>query len=291
MESFLSPAKLTLVLDIIRKRDDGYHEVELVLQELDIHDTVSIETIPSSKDIILSCSDPSVPLDEKNSCHKATRLMQEELTKHAKPMQGARIHIEKKIPAAGGLGGGSSNSATVLKGLNTIWGLHLSKDYLKELGSKIGSDEVFLLEGGTCFGFGRGEQVERIEKCPRLELALIVPPVKVPEKKSAWVYSHFDVKKVNQHYSIQEMREAIRTKNAKKVAEKMGNVFETLTLNEYEPVFHLIDTLKTLPGVYNCIMAGAGPTVVCVCDSPKTTGQIIEPFRAKGWVAFATHTK
>lgn len=285
-----SPAKLNLVLDILRKRDDGYHEVELVMQELAIHDTITIETIPNTNEIILSSSDPAVPLNEKNSCHRATVLMQDELKKQNKPVQGVRIHLEKKIPSAGGLGGGSSNSATVLKGLNSAWGLNLSVEKLMELGAKIGSDEPFLIMGGTCFAFGRGEKVERIEKCPRLELAVITPPVKVPEKKSAWIYSHFDVNRVSHHYSIREMREAIRTNDAEKVAQKIGNVFETLELPEYVVVFALIEGLKQMPGVRNAMLAGAGPTVVAVCDSPKTASQIIEPFRAKGWVAFATHT-
>lgn len=288
--SFHSPAKLTLVLDILRKRDDGYHEVELVLQELDIHDTITLESIPSSSEISITCTDPSVPLNEKNSCHKAARLMQEELSKQNKSAQGVRIHIDKKIPSAGGLGGGSSNAATVIKGLNELWKLSLSKNVLKLIAAKIGSDDAFFIEGGTCFGRGRGELVERIENCPRLELAIITPPVKVPEKKSAWIYSHFNVTRVSQHYSINEMREAIRTHHVEKVAEKMGNVFETLTLNEYAPVFSLIESLKQMNGVYTCILAGAGPTIVCVCDTQKTASQIIEPFRARGWVAFTTHT-
>ncbi|MBM3281721.1 MAG: 4-(cytidine 5'-diphospho)-2-C-methyl-D-erythritol kinase [Candidatus Diapherotrites archaeon] len=287
-----SPAKLTLVLDIIRKREDGYHEVELVLQELAIHDTITIEALPHSSEIILSCTDASVPLNEKNSCHKATILMQNEFASQnpGKPIQGVKIHIDKKIPSAGGLGGGSSNSATVLKGLNELWQLNLSKNVLKNLGAKIGSDEVFLIEGGTCIGLGRGEIVEPIEKCPRLELAIITPPVKVPEKKSAWVYGHFDVNKVSHHYSIHEMRKAIRSNDPQKVAEKMGNVFETLELLEYAVVFALIEGLKQMSGVRTSMLAGAGPTVVCVCDSQRTASQIIEPFRARGWVAFTTHT-
>lgn len=285
-----SPAKLNLVLDILRKREDGYHEVELVMQELDIHDLITLGTIPHSAEIKISCTDGNVPLNEKNSCYKAAKLLQEECMKQNKPVQGIFIHIEKKIPSAGGLGGGSSNAACVLKGLNEMWKLGLSKNELKILAGKIGSDDPFFIEGRTCVARGRGEIIEPIEKCPRLELAFIIPPVKIPDQKTKWIYSHFDVERVKNHPSVSRMREAICTRNVEQVAHAMGNVFETLDLAEYTVVFALIEGLKQMPNVKQCMLAGAGPTVVAVCDSEKTASLIIEPFRAKGWVAFTTHT-
>ncbi len=285
-----SPAKLNLVLDLLHKREDGYHEVEFVMQELDIHDTITLETIHDSHEIKISCTDHSVPTDEKNSCHKAAKLMQEELHKQNKPVQGVSIHIEKHIPSAGGLGGGSSNAASVLKGLNDLWELRLSKNVLKSIAGKIGSDDSFFIEGGTCIAKGRGEIIVQIEKCPRLDLAFIVPPVKVPADKTRWIYSHYDMKKVETHPSVQRMHEAIRSGDIEQVALAMGNVFETLELVEYAPVFHLIDTLKQFNGVHTAVLAGAGPTVVAVCDSQKTASQIIQPFRLQGLVAFSTHS-
>ncbi len=285
-----SPAKLNLVLDILRKREDGYHEVEFVMQELDIHDTITLETISHSSEIKLSCTDASVPLDEKNTCYPAAQLMQEELKKQHKLLEGVHIHIDKKIPSAGGLGGGSGNAATVLKGLNEVWKLNLSKNVLAEIAVKIGSDVPFFIFGGTCLARGRGEIMKPIATCPRLELAFIVPPVKVPADKTRWIYSHFDVKKVEHHPSIMEMKKAIEEKNKEKVHMLMGNVFETLNMPEYTVVFALIEGLKKLPGVQQGMLAGAGPTVVCVCDSPQTAAKIIQPFRAQGWEAFATHT-
>ncbi len=285
-----SPAKVNLVLDILRKREDGYHEIEIVMQELELHDILTLETLSTSTEIILSCTDVNVPLNEKNSCHKAAKLMQEELQKQNKPIQGVKIHIEKKIPSAGGLGGGSSNAASALKGLNKLWNLNLSSDTLVELAGKIGSDDAFFIRGGTAIARGRGEIIEPIEKCPRLELAFIVPPVKVPEQKTKWIYSNFDVNNVENHPSIMRMRAAIREKNVDKVVSEMGNVFDTLTMPEYSVPFALVEGLKQMPNVKQVMLAGSGPTIVCVCDSPKISSQIIEPFRARGWVAFATHT-
>ncbi len=288
---FPSPAKVNLVLDILRKREDGYHDVEMVMQELAIHDTISIVTL-SHGEIILACNDASVPLNEKNSCYKAAQLMQAERKKiHPdEHLLGVHITINKRIPSAGGLGGGSSNAAAVLKGLNSMWNLNLSKNVLKELAGKIGSDDAFFIEGGTAIARGRGEIIEPIESCPRLELAFIVPPVKVPEQKTKWIYGNFDVKNVREHPSVERMRSAIREKNVDHVVAEMGNVFEALTMPEYSVPFALIEGLRQMPGVKMSMLAGAGPTVVCVCDSPQTASQIIEPFRARGWTAFATHT-
>lgn len=288
---FPSPAKVNLVLDILRKREDGYHDVEIVMQELAIQDTISIVTL-SHGEIILACNDTTVPLDEKNSCHKAALLMQAERKKlhPTEHLLGAHITIQKRIPAAGGLGGGSSNAATVLKGLNQMWSIYLSTEELKSLAAKIGSDDAFFIEGGTAISRGRGEIIEPIEKCPRLELAFIVPPVKVPEQKTKWIYGNFDVKRVREHPSVERMRDAIREKDVDKIVGEMGNVFDTLTMPEYSVPFALIEGLKQMPGVRMSMLAGAGPTVVCVCDSEKTATQLIEPFRARGWVAFATHT-
>lgn len=288
--SFSSPAKLNLVLDLLRKRDDGYHEVEFVMQELKIHDTIQIEPVPANTDIVLSCTDPMVPLNEKNTCYKAVQLMQEEARMRGKKIEGARIHIEKKIPSAGGLGGGSSNAAAVLKGLNQLWSLNLPKEKLAEIAGKIGSDVPFFIYGGTCIATGRGELILPIQKCPVLHLAFIVPPIKVPADKTRWIYSHFDVARVPEHPSIDAMEDAIRKKDSVAVAQAMGNVFEYLDLPAYAPAFAIIEGVQPLLGVWKSMLAGAGPTICVVCDSQKTASQLIEPFRAKGWTAFATRT-
>ncbi len=305
-----SPAKLNLVLDILRKRADGFHEVEFVMQELELHDLITIETffVPTGpgvnsamphRKIEIICTDPSVPLDERNTCWKAVELMRKEERKKYESMLHAswrdtdavRIYIEKHIPSAGGLGGGSSNAATVLKGLNQLWDLQLSNEKLSELAAQIGSDTPFFIYGGTCIATGRGEIITPLkEKCPTLHLAFIVPPVKVPAAKTKWIYGNFDVQKVETHYSITEMHHALQQQSADKVIEKMGNVFENLTLQEYELVFELIAKLNYMPGIHKAMLAGAGPTVVAVCEDEKVASQVIAPFRMQGWIAFATHT-
>ncbi|MFH0970082.1 MAG: 4-(cytidine 5'-diphospho)-2-C-methyl-D-erythritol kinase [Candidatus Diapherotrites archaeon] len=288
----LSPAKLNLVLDILRKRKDGYHEVDFVMQELMLRDEVEIESVQDSSHILISCTDPAVPIDEKNTCYRAVQLMQEECRKKGKTIQGARIHIEKRIPSAGGLGGGSSNAASVLKGLNGLWKLDLSKNVLADLAGKIGSDVPFFIYGKTCRAQGRGEIITSISPCPVLHLAFIVPPVNVPPNKTQWIYSHFSVDKVMQHPSVENMMRCLSQSNssAETIASHMGNAFEYLDIPQYDVVFSAIEQIKKLPGVFQCMLAGAGPTIVAVCDSEKTTSQLIQPFRMQGWVAFATQT-
>lgn len=286
-----SPAKINLVLDLIRKREDGFHEVDFVMQELEIHDTITLETIPDSTDIRIACDDPSVPTDERNLVHKAARLMQEECAKKGLPVQGIQITIEKRIPSAGGLGGGSSNAAVVLRGLNEWWKLELSKNLLNGLATKIGSDVPFFVFGGTCRAQGRGEIITHIEKCPSLHLAFIVPPVKVPSDKTRWIYGNFNVNEVETHPSVEAFRSAMKTKDSHAIAQAMGNVFENnVRVKEYEPVWFLIESLKQLPGVYNVILAGAGPTICIVCDSQRVAETIISPFKAKSYGAFVTRT-
>jgi 4-diphosphocytidyl-2-C-methyl-D-erythritol kinase len=286
----------------LRKHADGYHEVEFVMQELALHDLITIETTPeglshnpSSRSgqpkLAIECTDPKVPRDHTNTCWKAVELMQHEAQKQNKQTQSVRIFIEKHIPSAGGLGGGSSNAATVLKGLNQLCDLQLNNEKLSELAAQIGSDVPFFIYGGTCIATGRGEIITPLkEKCPTLHLAFIVPPVRVPAAKTKWIYGNFDVQKVETHYSITAMRHALQQQSAEKVIEKMGNVFENLTLQEYELVFELIAKLNYMPGIHKAMLAGAGPTVVAVCEDEKVTSQVIAPFRMQGWIAFATHT-
>ncbi|MEK6970621.1 MAG: 4-(cytidine 5'-diphospho)-2-C-methyl-D-erythritol kinase [archaeon] len=288
---FQSPAKLNLILDLIRKREDGFHEVDFIMQELELHDTITLESVLENAEILISCDDASVPTDEKNLCYTAAQLLQEECRKQGSVVQGVRIHIEKRIPSAGGMGGGSSNAAAVVKGLNEGWNLDLSKNVLSEIASRIGSDVPFFVYGGTCRAQGKGEIITPLEKCPVLDLAFIVPPVKVPTDKTRWIYGNFDVTNVKNHPSVERFKEVLKSGNPQTVAQAAGNVFENeVAVPEYGAVWFLIEALKTIPGVWNVILAGAGPTVAVVCDSSRTAEMVIAPFRAKGYVSFVTRT-
>ena len=183
--TFHSPAKINLWLRILGKRLDGFHEVQTRLCRLALGDTVELEHLGDGTQVSLTCSDPTVPLDESNLAMRALRAFENRTGKHSS----WRIHLEKKIPAGAGLGGGSSNAATVLNGANQLAGSPLSLAELIELASQIGSDvPCFLLDSPAADGAGRGEQVTPAEFPWHLPLVLIKPPFPIP---TPWAYKRW----------------------------------------------------------------------------------------------------
>lgn len=183
--TFHSPAKINLWLRILGKRPDGFHEVQTRLCRLALGDTVELEHLGVGTQVSLTCSDPTVPLDESNLAMRALRAFENRTGKHSS----WRIHLEKKIPAGAGLGGGSSNAATVLNGANQLAGSPLSLAELIELASQIGSDvPCFLLDSPAADGAGRGEQVTPAEFPWHLPLVLIKPPFPIP---TPWAYKRW----------------------------------------------------------------------------------------------------
>lgn len=179
-------AKINWDLHVLGKRPDGYHELDSVMVTVSLHDVLTIE--PASE-LTLTCSDPSLPTDERNLVIKAARLLKEE---HGCP-GGARIHLQKSIPAGGGMGGGSSDCAATLLALNQLWQLNLNIAELHRLGAQLGSDVAFFLYGGWCRCRGRGEIVERLpgsERWPAVPLLLILPDLHV---STAEVYNKVHV--------------------------------------------------------------------------------------------------
>lgn len=175
-------AKINLTLDVVGKRGDGYHLLETVMQTVSLCDTVKLE---KADDIVITCSDNRVPVDEKNTCHKAARVFFE----RTGIAGGARIDIEKRIPSEAGLGGGSSDAAAVLCILNEVYDAKLSYSELEELAAKVGADVPFLIRGGTAVCRGIGEDMERLAGLPEKWVLLVKPDfgVSTPE-----AYKMFD---------------------------------------------------------------------------------------------------
>ncbi|WP_395753402.1 4-(cytidine 5'-diphospho)-2-C-methyl-D-erythritol kinase [Prosthecobacter sp.] len=183
--TFHSPAKINLWLRILGKRPDGFHEVQTRLCRLALGDTVELELRGKGTDVALTCSDPTVPLDESNLAMRALRAFENRTGRQSS----WRIHLEKKIPAGAGLGGGSSNAATILKGANELAGSPLSQAELIEIGGQIGSDiPCFILDTPAADGAGRGEQVTPVAFPWQLPLVLIKPPFPIP---TPWAYKQW----------------------------------------------------------------------------------------------------
>jgi 4-diphosphocytidyl-2-C-methyl-D-erythritol kinase len=247
-----APAKINLVLDVLRKRDDGYHEVEMIMTMVDLADRLEMEELPRDT-IIISSQVGYIPLDEKNLAFQAARLIKERYD----VKQGVYIHLDKKIPVAAGLAGGSSDAAAALRGLNRLWKLQIPEDELCRLGAELGSDVPFCVTGGTAIARGRGEQLEHIAGPPQCWVVLAKPPINV---STADVYGRFRANELKEHPSIPNMVSALERGSFTDICDGLGNVLEKVTLDLYPEVMQLKESMIRL-GADGVLMSGSGPTV------------------------------
>lgn len=247
-----APAKINLLLDVLRKRDDGYHEVEMIMTMVDLADRLEMEELPRDT-IIISSQVGYIPLDEKNLAFQAARLIKERY--HVK--QGVYIHLDKKIPVAAGLAGGSSDAAAALRGLNRLWKLQIPEDELCTLGAELGSDVPFCVTGGTAIARGRGEKLEHIANPPQCWVVLAKPPINV---STADVYGRFRANELKEHPSISNMVSALERGSFTDICDGLGNVLENVTLDVYPEVMQLKESMIRL-GADGVLMSGSGPTV------------------------------
>ncbi|RIX49287.1 4-(cytidine 5'-diphospho)-2-C-methyl-D-erythritol kinase [Paenibacillus nanensis] len=247
-----APAKINLLLDVLRKRNDGYHEVEMIMTMVDLADRLEMEELPRDT-IIISSQVGYIPLDEKNLAFQAARLIKERYNVR----KGVYIHLDKKIPVAAGLAGGSSDAAATLRGLNRLWGLGISEDELCDLGAELGSDVPFCVKGGTAIARGRGEKLEHIAHPPQCWVVLAKPPINV---STADVYGKLRANEITQHPSIANMRDALERGSFQDMCDGLGNVLENVTLELYPEVLQLKESMIRL-GADGVLMSGSGPTV------------------------------
>jgi 4-diphosphocytidyl-2-C-methyl-D-erythritol kinase len=247
-----APAKINLLLDVLRKRDDGYHEVEMIMTMVDLADRLEMEELPRDT-IIISSQVGYIPLDEKNLAFQAAKLIKERYDVR----KGVYIHLDKKIPVAAGLAGGSSDAAAALRGLNRLWGLGISEDELCILGAELGSDVPFCVKGGTAIARGRGEKLEHIAHPPQCWVVLAKPPINV---STADVYGKLRASEITKHPSIANMRDALEVGSFQDMCDGLGNVLESVTLDLYPEVLQLKESMLRL-GADGVLMSGSGPTV------------------------------
>lgn len=248
-------AKINLTLDILGTREDGYHEVAMIMQEISLHDTLSMGKINQgiSLTIVIEGQQGTLPADESNLCWKAAALVQKEYNLQ----EGVEIHLTKRIPMAAGLAGGSADAAAVLKGMNHLFRLGMAEARLCELGARLGSDIPFCIMGGTMLATGRGEVLTRLPSFPRLSVVLAKPPVGV---STAWAYKTYDAGYYGPHPDNEAMLEAIHGGDAHKAADLLCNVLEGVTETEH-PVIADYKRLMMEHGAMASMMSGSGPTV------------------------------
>ena len=263
-------AKINLTLDVLGKRPDGYHEVEMVMQTVDLSDHLTFSETERDE-IVLSCTAPYIPLDQRNLVYQAAFLVKE--TYGVK--QGIHIHIDKRIPVAAGLAGGSSDAAATLRGLNRVWNLGQTLDHLAELGAKIGSDVPFCIYGGTAIARGRGEQIEHLPKVAPTWVVLVKPPIAV---STADVYGRLRLNEVQQHPDTQAMVAALQTGDVREISARLGNVLESVTFKMHPEVERLKQQLLKF-GAQGALMSGSGPTVFALVDRETKATRIYNALR------------
>ncbi|OEH92627.1 4-(cytidine 5'-diphospho)-2-C-methyl-D-erythritol kinase [Bacillus solimangrovi] len=264
-----APAKINLALDALHKRDDGYHEVEMIMTTVDLADMIELEDTKDSS-IKLSSQNRFVPNDERNLAYQAAML----LKKRFNVERGLNISMTKTIPVAAGLAGGSSDAAAVLRGVNKLWNLGLSLDELAKLGAEIGSDVSFCVYGGTALATGRGEKIHRLPPPPPCWVILAKPTLGV---STAEIYNNLDLSNV-QHPNIKEMVKAIENEDYEGICNNVGNVLESVTLNRYPEVLALKQQIERF-GADAVLMSGSGPTVFALVQYESRMQRIYNGLR------------
>ncbi|KKK36673.1 4-diphosphocytidyl-2C-methyl-D-erythritol kinase [Mesobacillus campisalis] len=264
-----APAKINLSLDVLHKRPDGYHEVEMVMTTIDLADRVELSLL--EKDIIkITSHNRFVPDDQRNLAYQAALLLKERFN----VKKGVSIMIEKMIPVAAGLAGGSSDAAAALRGLNKLWNLGLSLDELAALGAEIGSDVSFCVYGGTALATGRGEMIQELPPPPTCWVVLAKPFIGV---STAEVYRRLNIGGIR-HPDTEGMIQCIRDHDFRGVCQNVGNVLEDVTLDLYPEVAQIKDQMKRF-GADAVLMSGSGPTVFSLVEHDSRMHRIYNGLR------------
>lgn len=256
-------AKINLTLDVLSKRPDGYHEVEMIMQTIDLADSLLFQE--AREGVLVTTDHPLLAAGESNIAYRAARLMME----RSGVSKGIKIHIAKRIPVAAGMAGGSTDAAAVLLGLNKMWGLGLSLEKLAELGAQIGSDVPFCVIGGTALAKGRGEILTSLPEAPEMWLVLVKPDLEV---STAEVYKNFNPAKVGRRPDTQAAMKAIYDGDTQNLLNNLANVLESVTLSIY-PEVERVKKAMTAEGISSVLMSGSGPTVFGVAASRAVAEQ------------------
>lgn len=265
-------AKINLALDVLYKRPDGYHEVAMVMQAVSLADTITLTSYPG--DIMLNVNITGLPGDASNLAYRAAALLKE----YAGTQQGVFITLDKRIPLAAGLAGGSADAAAVLNGLNNLWGLNLSLDELSKLAAKLGSDVPFCLYNGTMLATGRGEFLTPLPPLPKCYVILAKPAVEVP---TAWVYQQFKADRVQVRPDIAAMSKFLEKGSLAGVAGSLANVLESVTIPVHPEIAKIKESMLKY-GAMAALMSGSGPTVFGLADCQKLAEAIASRLKAEG---------
>lgn len=262
----ISPGKINLYLDVLSKREDGYHNLEMIMQKIALHDKIFIE---KNQGILISCTDKRIPIDSRNIVYKAVELIKAD---HPQVI-GAKIHIEKNIPSQAGLAGGSSNGAAVIKAISQLYDLNLSLEEMCKYGEKLGSDVNFFFYGPTCHVFGKGEIIKEIPPLPPLPVVLIKPKAGL---SAGSVYKNLILK------DRRDVNELINKANSGDISFILKNLYNKLE----ESSFALLPELKEIKKDLikknpHSLMSGSGTTFFSVFNKIEEAEKFFNDFKYK----------
>ncbi len=265
----IARAKVNIALDVLGKRKNGYHDVSMIMHTIELFDELSFQKNKTGKATMQS-SDPTIPEDERNLIIKAANLFM----KSYGICEGVHISLEKRIPHAAGLGGGSADAAETFLALNELFEVHASIEELMNLGVNIGADVPFCILGGTALAEGIGEILTKVPALPSCKIVLVKPSTAV---STAEVYRAYDEVKDVKHPNILEMMAALKEQDLKKICASMGNVLEEVTIHKY-PELKLYKEEMIKHGALGAMMSGSGPTIFGIFDQEKKALEAVSFF-------------
>lgn len=263
-------AKINLGLDVVKKREDGYHEVRMIMQTISLHDKLTIK-VTDHPSIRMNTNLPYLPNDDNNIVYKAASLLKTEFG----IKQGVYINLEKKIPVSAGLAGGSSDAAATLHGMNRLFHLNLSKEELMKFGLKLGADVPYCIMRGTALSEGIGEILTPLPPFPKCYVLIVKPPINVSTK---YVYENLKIDDSILHPDIDGIIRYIKEENLLETVKLFGNVLETVTQRDYPIIKNIKDTMLEF-GALTSLMSGSGPTVFGIFDDKKKVEKAFYDFK------------
>ena len=265
-------AKINLGLDVVRRREDGYHEVRMIMQTIHLYDLLEIQKIREPEIQIVS-NLSFLPVNENNLVYKAARLLQEEFAL----TDGISIKLTKRIPVAAGMAGGSTDAAAMLYAMNQLYDLGLSRRELMKRGVQIGADVPYCLMRGTALAEGIGEKLTPLPPMPKCQILIAKPPISVSTKM---VYEKLDSCEIKEHPDIDGILDGLKNQDLEQVAASMGNVLEKVTVEAY-PVIAQIKECMMEAGALGAMMSGSGPTVFGIFRDRRTAKEAFTKVKAQ----------
>ena len=272
--------KINLSLDVVGKREDGYHLLKMIMQSVDLYDSISFEKC--NKGINISCNKPYIPTDDKNLVYKAAKLFMDTYDIN----EGINMYIKKNIPVSAGMAGGSADAAAVFKALREVFKIDVDDNELMNLGVKIGADVPYCIIGGTALCEGIGEIITPLKPFKNHVLVLVKPNFGVSTKE---VYRNLDTSKIFKHPNTEVLIKAMEEENLEAVCSNMKNLLENVTLRKY-PVLKRIKEDMIKMGAMGSMMSGSGPTIFAFFDDMLKAQRCYDKFKTQYREVYITRT-